>query len=214
MKANKKDLVGNTAGRRENVQAAHRRVAGQTARAAGRRAAARHAPGPVPKKICFVGRRTSRRGTGTTFKDQIVEIIDTKINTSQAFAQIIRRFTEAGLREARMRPDELFLPANQRKFLAIIESQGRPVFITSCSPPSPRHDPTADATQKDYPADAGNWSTSRPARRIRSRPRSARATARAGFRNDVSRGFVPGVETPAILGDPFGVQKTLRFFVC
>ncbi|MDY3562350.1 penicillin-binding protein activator LpoB [Gemmata sp. JC673] len=108
------------------------------------------APGPAPKRICFVGLENKSSEDLGDFKEQIVEIIDTKINTSQVFAQISRRFTEAGLREARMRPDEMFLPANQRKFLAIMEQQGQPfdylLFATITSGTTRNN----DATQKDY----------------------------------------------------------------
>lgn len=150
MKDNKKDLVGNTAAGAETFKPLIDESLGKLlARQAGGLQPA-SAPGPVPKKICFVGLENKSSEELGDFKDQIIEIIDTKINTSQAFAQISRRFTEAGLREARMRPDELFLPANQRKFLAIMESQGAPfdylLFATITSGTTR----TASATQKNY----------------------------------------------------------------
>ncbi|MCE9562330.1 MAG: penicillin-binding protein activator LpoB [Planctomycetes bacterium] len=41
------------------------------------------------------------------------------------FEQISKRFVEAGLAESRIRPDQLFLPANLQKFLAVMGSQGQ-----------------------------------------------------------------------------------------
>jgi len=107
-------------------------------------------PPHAPRRICFVGLENKSSEELGDFKDQIVEIIDTRINTSQVFEQISRRFTAAGLSEARLRPDELFVPANQRKFLAIMEAQGKPfdylLFATVTSGTTRAN----SQTQKDY----------------------------------------------------------------
>lgn len=81
---------------------------------------------PGPKRICFVGLENKSSEEIGDFKDQVVEVIDTKIIESKVFQPISRRFVEAGLRSARIRPDELFLPAHQRQFLAVMEQQGQP----------------------------------------------------------------------------------------
>lgn len=81
---------------------------------------------PPAKKICFVGLENKSSEELGDFKEQIIQIIDTKINNSGVFQQISNRFAAAGLQAARLRPDELFLPANQRKFLGVMESQGQP----------------------------------------------------------------------------------------
>lgn len=108
-------------------------------------------PGVIgPKKICFVGLENKSSEELGDFKDHIVEIIDNRINEPGVFLPISRRFTDAGLRECRLRPDELFLPMNQRKFLAVMEAQGQPfdylLFATVTS------GTTRDngASQKDY----------------------------------------------------------------
>src|SRR5207248_9787359 len=49
-----------------------------------------------------------------------------RIVESKVFQPISSRFIEAGLRQTRLRPDELFVPANQRQFLAVMEQQGQP----------------------------------------------------------------------------------------
>ncbi len=150
MTDDKKDLVGNTAAGAETykplIDDALGKLLGR--QYAGVQPAA--VPAPAVKRICFVGVENKSSEELGDFKEQITEIIDTRINTSQVFAQISRKYTEAGLREARMRPDELFLPANQRKFLAIMEAQGQPfdylLFATVTSGTTRGH----NQTQKDY----------------------------------------------------------------
>ena len=77
-----------------------------------------------PKKICFCGIENASAEELGDFKQQLYEIIDQKIVEAQVYEPISRRFVEAGLRESRMRPDELFLPANQRLFTEVMEKQG------------------------------------------------------------------------------------------
>lgn len=80
-----------------------------------------------PKKICFCGIENASSEELGDFKDQLYEIIDQKIVDAQVYQPISRRFVEAGLRESRLRPDELFLPANQRLFQEVMEKQGNPI---------------------------------------------------------------------------------------
>jgi hypothetical protein len=84
------------------------------------------APVPGPKRICFVGLENKSSEELGDFKDQIIEIIDNHIVQSQVFQPISRRYVQVGLREARLRPDELFLPDKQRLFLAVMEKAGYP----------------------------------------------------------------------------------------
>jgi hypothetical protein len=108
-------------------------------------------PPPAPKKICFVGLENQSSEELGDFKAQIVEIIDTRINQSGVFVQISRRFTEAGLREARLRPDELFLPKNQRTFLGIMEAQGQPFdYLLFANLTSGTTNASSSKSQKDY----------------------------------------------------------------
>lgn len=81
---------------------------------------------PGPKRICFVGVENRSVEEMGDFKEQITEVIDTQIIESKVFQPISRRFVDAGLRAVRLRPDELFLPANQRAFLGVMEQQGQP----------------------------------------------------------------------------------------
>ena len=105
---------------------------------------------PAPKKIVFVGLENKSSEELGDFKDQIVQVIDTKINQSGVFQQVSGRFVDAGLRATRLRPDELFLPANQRTFLAAMESQGQPfdyLLFANLTSGTTRDN---SATQKDY----------------------------------------------------------------
>lgn len=82
---------------------------------------------PPPKTICFVGVENKSAEEIGDFKDQIYQAIDTKILESGTFQAINQRFVQAGLRETRLRPDELFVPANMRAFAAVLEQEGQPV---------------------------------------------------------------------------------------
>lgn len=150
MNDNKKDLVGNTAAGAETYKPMIDDALGKIL---GRQMAGLQpntVPPPAPKKICFVGLENKSSEDLGDFKEQIIEIIDTKINTSQVFVQISRKYVEAGLRAAHLRSDELFLPVNQRNFQAIMEQQGQPfeylLFATLTSGTTR----ASEATQKDY----------------------------------------------------------------
>lgn len=82
--------------------------------------------GTFPKKICFCGIENASAEELGDFKEQLYEVIDQQIVEAQVYNPISRRFVEAGLREGRLRPDDLFLPNNQRTFVAIMEKQGNP----------------------------------------------------------------------------------------
>ncbi|MDB5347354.1 MAG: hypothetical protein JWP89_5731 [Schlesneria sp.] len=81
---------------------------------------------PPRKRICFVGLENKSIEELGDFGEQIYEKIDTSINESQMFEVINRRFVEAGLRECRLRPDELFVPSKLRSFTGAMEKQDQP----------------------------------------------------------------------------------------
>ena len=78
---------------------------------------------PIRKRICFVGLENKSAEEIGDFGEQIYEKIDTCINESEIFEVTNRRFVEAGLRQCRLRPDDLFIPNNQRAFAAAMEKQ-------------------------------------------------------------------------------------------
>lgn len=80
----------------------------------------------VKKNICFIGVENCTSEEIGDFKEQIYEMIDSKINESQQYHQISRRYVDSGLRQLRIRPDELFVKENQRNFQTVMEEMGQP----------------------------------------------------------------------------------------
>ncbi|MEM9588378.1 MAG: penicillin-binding protein activator LpoB [Planctomycetota bacterium] len=103
-----------------------------------------------PATVCFVGLENKSAEELLDFKDQLYQRIDTEINTAQAYRSINRRMIDAALRELRLRPDSLFLPANQKMFSAVLGREGTPVdyllFGTITSGTTDRN----KSTQRDY----------------------------------------------------------------
>jgi hypothetical protein len=82
---------------------------------------------PPPRmRVCFVGVENKTAEEIGDFKEQIFETIDSRLLECGTCSPISRRFVEAGLRETRLRPDQLFVPENMRSFVGIMEQQGQP----------------------------------------------------------------------------------------
>jgi hypothetical protein len=81
---------------------------------------------PAPKRVCFIGVENKSSEEMGDFKEQLYQTIDTRILRSEAFAPISRRLVDTALRDCRLRPDELFLPKNQRQFALALERAGQP----------------------------------------------------------------------------------------
>ncbi len=60
------------------------------------------------------------------WQEQIYDLIATSINRSDRYQMISRRFVDAALREGRLRATDLFLPAQRRVFLGILEVSKTP----------------------------------------------------------------------------------------
>lgn len=80
-----------------------------------------------PATICFIGVENRGAEEMVDFKEQLYERIDGQINSAETFRAVSRRVVDAALVELRMRPDALFIPANQRMFAAVLERQSIPV---------------------------------------------------------------------------------------
>lgn len=78
------------------------------------------------KRICFVGVENKSIEELGDFHEQIYEQIDSIVNESETFEVINRRFVEAGLRECRLRPDDLFLPDKRGAFVAVMQKNQQP----------------------------------------------------------------------------------------
>lgn len=82
---------------------------------------------PPPRmRVCFVGVENKTAEEIGDFKEQIYESIDSRLLECGSCTPISRRFVDAGLRETRLRPDQLFIPENMRSFIGIMEQQGQP----------------------------------------------------------------------------------------
>jgi len=80
----------------------------------------------MKKRVCFLGVENKSAEEIGDFKEQIFEHIDSLVNNSEMFEMISRRFVEAGLRQAHLGPTDLFVPANQRMFTAVMEEMQQP----------------------------------------------------------------------------------------
>lgn len=78
------------------------------------------------KKICFVGVENRSSEEIGDFKEQIYEHIDTLLSQSELYGSISRRYVEAGLRESRLRPDDLFMPDYQQVFMTTMQKMNQP----------------------------------------------------------------------------------------
>ncbi|MBA4066355.1 MAG: penicillin-binding protein activator LpoB [Isosphaera sp.] len=152
MTADRKDTVGSHAAGAETYKPLIDEALGKLL---ARQGAAVHPVGhpgvpPAAKRICFVGVENKSSEDLADIKAQLFEVIDTRVNTSGAFHQVSRRYVEIGLRDLRLRPDEMLKPENLRKFQAVMESQGAPfdylLFATVTSGTTRDN----DRTQKDY----------------------------------------------------------------
>lgn len=81
---------------------------------------------PPPKRICFIGVENRSAEEIGDFKEQIYQCIDMHIVQSHVFQPVNKRFVDAGLMQMRMRPDQVFVPANMRAFSGMMEQQGQP----------------------------------------------------------------------------------------
>jgi hypothetical protein len=77
-------------------------------------------------RVCFVGVENKTAEEIGDFKEQIYENIDTRLLECGTCAPISRRYVEAGLRELRLRPDQLFVPDNLHMFIGLMAQQGQP----------------------------------------------------------------------------------------
>jgi hypothetical protein len=82
---------------------------------------------PPPKlRVCFVGVENKTAEEIGDFKEQIYESVDSRLLDCGTCAPVSRRYVEAGLRELRLRPDQLFVPDNLQMFADLMAQQGQP----------------------------------------------------------------------------------------
>ena len=79
------------------------------------------------KRVCFMGVENKSAEELGDSREQIYDHIDSLIAQSEQFKLVNKRFVDAGLKECSLKPDELFIPANQRMFAAALEQVGQPI---------------------------------------------------------------------------------------
>lgn len=80
----------------------------------------------VAKRICFVGVENLSSEEIGDFKDQLFEQVDSAIASSGQFQPVSSRYVENGLRQLRISPNDLMIPANRRSFCDVMEQAGQP----------------------------------------------------------------------------------------
>ena len=78
------------------------------------------------KRVAFVGIENRSAEELGDFHDQLFEEIDAAVDASEMFHTVSRRYVEAGLREAGLVPDQLFIPANRAAFAGVLERMDQP----------------------------------------------------------------------------------------
>jgi hypothetical protein len=86
---------------------------------------AENAP-PAKLRICFVGLENKSSEEIGDFKDQIYQLIDSRLLNSQVYQSVSQRYVQAGLTQCRLRPEELMIPSNMQMFTQALEQQGQP----------------------------------------------------------------------------------------
>jgi hypothetical protein len=82
---------------------------------------------PCKKRVCFLHVENKSSEEIGDFGDQIYQKVDTIINESDTFELVNVRAIKAGLQQAGLRPDDLYIPASQRKFAAVMEKADEPI---------------------------------------------------------------------------------------
>ncbi|MEL6110543.1 MAG: penicillin-binding protein activator LpoB [Planctomycetota bacterium] len=103
-----------------------------------------------PATVCFIGIENKSAEELGDFKDQLVERIDSQINANSGYRGLSRRLVQTALKASRLRPDELFLPAQRQMFAAALGEHGSPVdyllYATITSGTTDRN----RSSQRDY----------------------------------------------------------------
>lgn len=105
---------------------------------------------PCKKRICFLHVDNRSSEEIGDFGDQIYQKIDTIINESETFELVNVRAVRAGLQQAGLRPDDLYIPNSRRKFAAVMEQEREPIdYILYATITSG----TTRSNKKDYQRD-------------------------------------------------------------
>lgn len=103
-----------------------------------------------PAAVCFIGLENKSAEELIDFKEQLYERIDSQVNGAANFRMISRRMVDAALLETRLRPDSLFVPANQALFSAALGRHGSTVDFLLYGKITSGTTERNESTQRDY----------------------------------------------------------------
>ena len=101
-------------------------------------------------KVAFGGVDNKSAEELGEWRDQITQIIDTKVNKFVGFETVSMRYVEAALRETNLRIDDLFIPKNRRAFLAVLERNDNPAQALLFATLTRGTTQSGDLTQANY----------------------------------------------------------------
>ena len=78
-------------------------------------------------RVAYLGVENKSAEDLGDLREQIYELIDTSIETSERYRSISKRFVDAGLRETGLTREDLFIPKHRRAFIEVLEASGNPV---------------------------------------------------------------------------------------
>jgi len=122
MEEDEEDLVG---ARSAGAETFNRLIEGAVTKLLNRQSASK--AGFAKNRVAFVALENKSAEELGDWKEQVYQVIDTSIETSDRYEPISVRYIEAGLKETALRPDQLFIPRNMRAFAGVLETQGQPV---------------------------------------------------------------------------------------
>jgi hypothetical protein len=151
LKDSDKDMVGSHTAGAETWEPLIQQSVGQLlGREIGSIQLTSHEGIPCKKRICFLHVDNRSSEEIGDFGDQIYQKIDTIINDSDAFELVNVRAVRAGLQQAGLRPDDLYIPNSRRKFAAVMEQEREPIdYILYATITSG----TTRSNKKDYQRD-------------------------------------------------------------
>ncbi len=85
-----------------------------------------HTGQAILKRVCFVGVDNRSSEDIGDFKDQLFEQIDSAVASSGTFNTISSIYVENGLRQLRLRPDDLMVPAHRADFQSVMQQNEQP----------------------------------------------------------------------------------------
>lgn len=152
LKDSDKDMVGShTAGAETWKPLVCESVAKLLARQQEELVQVSHVEGELARKrICFVGVENKSAEELGDAREQLYEMIDEQLQASEMFVPLTRRVLEAALNECRLRPDQLFIPNNQRQFAACLEREGQPIDYLMFAKVTTLSTQNNKSSQRDY----------------------------------------------------------------